>query len=158
MSVSNEKTLDRLQSTNVDDVDGKAYEPDMYYFDYQSDGPSKRKQELTSSLLDVAVANYDEVAVTGNNARKAIPDSDTERSQFQSQSQSQYENAYSSSSYENEYVQSDYGNDYYGAEGNTGKGVWIEETDITGGLRPKIPKRGNQAGYALEDLVMKMIT
>jgi len=33
------------------------YEPDMYHFDYQADGPSRRKQDLTSSLLYVAVTN-----------------------------------------------------------------------------------------------------
>ena len=123
------------------------YEPDMYYFDYQADGPSRRKQDLTSSLLDVAVS--------ANSAPKESPDTDSGGSQSSQLSQSQYD-AYSSS-YENEYVQSDYGNDYY--EGNTGKGVWVEETDLTGGLKPKNPKSGNHAaGYALEDLVMQMIT
>lgn len=127
------------------------YEPDMYYFDYQADGPSKRKQDITSSLLDVSVS--------ANSAPKESPDTDSggevsQSSQSSQLSQAQYE-AYSSS-YENEYVQSDYGNDYY--EGNTGKGVWVEETDLTGGLKPKNPKSGNQAGYALEDLVMQMIT
>ena len=125
------------------------YEPDMYYFDYQADGPSRRKQDLTSSLLDVSVS--------ANSAPKESPDADSggELSQSSQLSQSQYD-AYSSS-YENEYVQSDYGNDYY--EGNTGKGVWVEETDLTGGLKPKNPKSGNHAtGYALEDLVMQMIT
>ena len=125
------------------------YEPDMYYFDYQADGPSRRKQDLTSSLLDVTVS--------ANSAPKESPDTDSggELSQSSQLSQSQYD-AYSSS-YENEYVQSDYGNDYY--EGNTGKGVWVEETDLTGGLKPKNPKSGNHAaGYALEDLVMQMIT
>ena len=128
------------------------YEPDMYYFDYQADGPSRRKQDLTSSLLDVAVS--------ANSAPKEVPDADSggELSQSSQMSQSQYDAYSSSDSYENEYVQSDYGNDYYGNEGNKGKGVWVEETELTGGLKPKNPKRGNQAGYALEDLVMQMVT
>ena len=88
------------------------YEPDMYYFDYQADeSPSRRKQDLTSSLLDVAVS--------ANSAPKESPDSDSdgELSQSSQLSQSQYD-AYSSS-YENEYVQSDYGNDYYEGQGSS---------------------------------------
>ena len=143
----NGRPVTKEPDEKVDDV---MYEPDMYYFDYQADeSPSRSKQDLTSSLLDVAVS--------ANSAPKESPDidSDGELSQSSQLSQSQYD-AYSSS-YENEYVQSDYGNDYY--EGNTGKGVWVEETDLTGGLKPKNPKSGNHAaGYALEDLVMQMIT
>ena len=139
--------VDNDMDNKMEDV---MYEPDMYYFDYQADGPSRRKQELTSSLLDVAVS--------ANSAQKEVSDTDSgeEASQSSQLSQSQYDPY--SSSYENEYVQSDYGNDYYGNDGNTGKGVWVEETELTGGLKPKTPKRGNQAGYALEDLVMQMIT
>lgn len=144
-----------VSQENISDVkvdEDMMYEPDMYYFDYQADGPSKRKQELTSSLLDVAVSP--------NSTPKESSDTDSggELSQSSQLSQSRYDAYSSSNSYENEYVQSDYGNDYYGNDDNTGKGVWVEETDLTGGLRPKNPRSDNQAGYALEDLVMQMIT
>ena len=97
---------------NHDEKVDVMYEPDMYYFDYQADeSPSRRKQDLTSSLLDVAVSP--------NSAPKESPDSDSdgELSQSSQLSQSQYD-AYSSS-YENEYVQSDYGNDYYEGQGSS---------------------------------------